>query len=89
LAGKLLAIRTRLGLTQPQLIKQLPYRQSPLYPSAISEYEAGKREPPALILLAYARLAGVLVETLVDDDIELPDVISVPPRKRVGDVKRT
>lgn len=72
LAGKLLAIRTRLELTQPQLIARLPYRQSPLYPSAISEYEAGKREPPALILLAYAKLAGVSTDTLIDDSVDLP-----------------
>src|SRR5436305_892352 len=89
LAAKLLTVRTRLGLTQPQLIKRLNYRRSPLYPSAISEYEQGKREPPALILLAYARLAGVSVETLIDDDMELPEVIPAPRRgKRMGDVKR-
>ena len=89
LAAKLLTVRTRLGLTQPQLIKRLGYRKSPLYPSAISEYEAGKREPPALILLAYARLAGVSVETLIDDELDLPDVIPAPHRRgRVGDVTR-
>ena len=88
LAAKLRAVRQALGLSQAGLIERLSYR-STLYPSAISEYEAGKREPPALLLLAYARLAGVSVETLIDDDEDLPEVIPAPHRRgRVGDVKR-
>lgn len=40
--------------------------------SSISEYESGKREPSSLILLQYARLAGVHLEDLVDDQEDLP-----------------
>lgn len=41
--------------------------------SRISEYESGKREPSLLILLAYARVARVHLETLIDDEATLPD----------------
>jgi hypothetical protein len=38
----------------------------------ISEYERGKREPSLWVLLAYARVAGIHLEDLIDDDIDLP-----------------
>jgi transcriptional regulator with XRE-family HTH domain len=39
----------------------------------ISEYESGRREPSLWVLLAYAQLAGVHLENIVDDNLELPD----------------
>ena len=71
LGRKLALIRTRLGLTQPELIKALGVKGEPLYPSSISLYEQGKREPPLLVLLKYARLADVTMEQLVDDKMKL------------------
>ena len=41
--------------------------------SRVSEFELGRREPSLLTLLAYARVAGVHLEVLVDDDIPLPN----------------
>jgi len=41
--------------------------------SAISNFELGTREPDLLVVLHYARLAGVLVETLIDDELNLPE----------------
>lgn len=38
----------------------------------ISEYELDKRQPPLRVLLAYARVAGVHLEVLVDDKLDLP-----------------
>lgn len=38
----------------------------------ISKYELDKNEPPLMILLAYAKLAQVHLEEIVDDDIDLP-----------------
>ncbi len=38
----------------------------------ISEYELGKREPSLCVLLAYARVAGIHMEDLVDDNLALP-----------------
>ena len=73
LARKLALIRLRLGLSQTQLVEALNYKASPLYASQISNFEQGKREPPLMVLLAYARLADVSMECLVDDRMKLPD----------------
>jgi transcriptional regulator with XRE-family HTH domain len=78
LAAKLLQVRAALGLTQDEMLKRLNYRKSPLYASQISDFEQGKREPPVLVLLKYARVAGVPMEWLVDDDLELPSVLPLP-----------
>jgi transcriptional regulator with XRE-family HTH domain len=43
-----------------------------IVPGQISEFETGKREPSLIVLLRYARLAGVCVDTLIDDDLGLP-----------------
>jgi len=40
--------------------------------ASISGYERGEREPPLPVLLAYARLAKVSVERLIDDELDLP-----------------
>jgi transcriptional regulator with XRE-family HTH domain len=40
--------------------------------TAISGYELGTSEPSLLVLLKYARLAGVPMEVLVDDELNLP-----------------
>jgi len=57
-----------LGMSQGEIAKALgvPNRAS------ISGYERGDREPPLPTLLAYARLAKVSVESLIDDDMTLP-----------------
>lgn len=83
LATKLLQIRAALGLTQEEMLKRLAYRKSPLYASQISDFEQGKREPPVLVLLQYARAAGVPMEWLIDDDLDLPDILP-PPREVEG-----
>lgn len=72
LASKLLQIRTQLSLTQEQMLERLNYRKSPLYASQISDFEQGKREPPLLVLLHYSRVAGVPMEVLVDDELNIP-----------------
>jgi hypothetical protein len=38
----------------------------------ISKYELDRNEPPLMVLLAYARVAQVHLEVIVDDDIDLP-----------------
>jgi transcriptional regulator with XRE-family HTH domain len=40
-------------------------------PTLISMYEHNRRQPPLNILLAYARIAGVPLEQIVDDELEL------------------
>jgi len=50
-----------------------------VYQPHISSWEKGKREPDLLSLLAYARAAGICVEVLIDDKLELP--LELPPKK--------
>jgi transcriptional regulator with XRE-family HTH domain len=71
LGEKLLLIRQALGLSQNQLIKRLGFEE--LVQGTISAFESGGREPSLLVLLAYARMANVTVEALIDDDLDLPD----------------
>ena len=71
LARKLTQIRKNLGLSQTEIVKALRYKASPLRASQISNYEQGKREPPLMLLLAYARLAGISTDALIDDNVEL------------------
>lgn len=72
LAQKLHTIREALDLTQEEMIRRLGCERIPLYPASISQYEKGKREPPLLVLLQYARIAGVSVDVLIDDELNLP-----------------
>jgi transcriptional regulator with XRE-family HTH domain len=71
LAEKLLQIRLALGLSQTELLKRLGVEDLIVY-NQISRYENGKREPPLRILLAYARLARVSTDVLIDDEMDLP-----------------
>jgi pyrimidine operon attenuation protein/uracil phosphoribosyltransferase len=40
---------------------------------------AGEREPALHVLLKYARIAGVCLDVLVDDDLDLPDRLPAKP----------
>ncbi len=73
LSKKLKQIRTRAGLSQSEIVKALNYKASPLRASQISHFESGKTEPNGLLLLAYARFAGVSTEVLIDDKMSLTD----------------
>jgi transcriptional regulator with XRE-family HTH domain len=70
LAKKLQQIRRSLGVSQGELVRQLGV-QALIEHTTISKYELNKNEPPLAILLAYARLVGVPVEQIIDDEIEL------------------
>lgn len=76
LAGKLLKIRSSLGLSQTELWRQLKLDEYLPY-TVISGYERGTREPAIDVLLKYARLAGVPMEVLADDDMDLPEPMAV------------
>jgi transcriptional regulator with XRE-family HTH domain len=77
LTEKLIRIRLALGLSQNDLIKRLDVA---LTQNRISEYERGTGEPPLPVLLRYARLAGVCVDVLIDDDLDLPDKLPSKPK---------
>lgn len=72
LAYKLREIRRRLDLSQQEMAERLQHVPSPPYPGLISRYEQGKAEPSLLVLLEYARFAGVSMDVLVDDKQNLP-----------------
>ena len=69
LGPKLLAVRKRLGLSQPQLAARLT--SFDIEYGRISTYERGYRVPNVLVLLDYARLGGIHIDDLVDDNREL------------------
>jgi transcriptional regulator with XRE-family HTH domain len=71
LAGKLVRIRSELNLSQSEMIRKLGFADY-LRQSHISAFELGTREPPLLVLLRYAQVAGLTMEMLVNDDTELP-----------------
>jgi transcriptional regulator with XRE-family HTH domain len=73
LAEKLLDVRMRLDLSQTQMVKRLGDAGERLQPGHISEFESGAREPSLPVLLQYARVAGVPMEVLVDDKLDLPN----------------
>jgi hypothetical protein len=71
LPDKLMLIRVKLGLTKPGLIAKLNIPKG-LTEDNITKYETGLGEPPLLVLLAYAKLAGVCCDILIDDARRLP-----------------
>jgi transcriptional regulator with XRE-family HTH domain len=70
LARKLLAIRNKLDVSQTEMARLLDLDVA--Y-TAVSGYELGTRQPDLLVLLRYARLAGVSTDVLIDDKLKLPD----------------
>lgn len=89
LGEKLLQIRTSLDLSQTQMWKKLEVEDYLPY-TVISGYERGVREPSLEIVLKYARLIGVQMEVLVDDELNLPDClpVSVKAKKQSRRVPR-
>jgi transcriptional regulator with XRE-family HTH domain len=72
LAAKLLEIRTKLGLTQQQMFERLGDTGTRLYARHVDDYEKDRRIPHLEVVLAYARAAGVSMEEIVDDTLDLP-----------------
>ncbi|HEV8431411.1 MAG TPA: helix-turn-helix transcriptional regulator [Pyrinomonadaceae bacterium] len=70
LSHKLLAIRRRLGKSQTEMARALELK---VHYSAVSNFELGTREPDLIVVLRYARLAGVPMENIVDDELSLPE----------------
>jgi transcriptional regulator with XRE-family HTH domain len=71
LAEKLRTIREALGLSQTEMLRRLGAEERMAY-YRISEFESGKGEPSLIILLEYARAAGVSTDVLIDDRLDLP-----------------
>ena len=82
LAEKLLQIRLTLELSQSDMLRRLGFEDALDY-KRISEYELDKNEPPLAVLLSYARVAGVCMDALVDDELDLPDKLPAKPKHKV------
>lgn len=85
LAEKLLRIRQTLRLSQNGMIRRMDLHDA-ISQAHVSEYERGEREPPLKVLLHYARAANVYVDTLIDDEIDLPE--KLPPRRKSMGVRK-
>jgi len=68
-----------MGLSQNGMTKYLGIENS-IPRDYISAYERGTREPPLPILLQYARAAGVWVDVLIDDELDLPAKLPSTPK---------
>lgn len=84
LPEKLLHIRRTLNATQEEMAGRLGFRE--ITREYISGFELGKREPPLPVLLRIARLAGVYVDVLIDDEVDLPH--DLPMRAKTGSDRR-
>ena len=78
LAEKLRQVRLALGLSQSEMLNRLGFD---IHYTRISEYELGKNEPALPILLRYARVAGVTVDVLIDDEMDLPAKLPAKPKR--------
>src|SRR5215208_4345095 len=83
-------IRLTLDYSQSTLLKTLGFEKELSY-TRISVYELDKTDPPLPVLVEYARVAGVHLEFIVDDRLNLPEILpgklmydawNKPPPKR-------
>lgn len=74
LAEKLKLIRENLNLSQVEIVERLHPEVTGISQNILTNIELGKREPNLLLLLEYARLAGVSVDMLIDDEVDLPKI---------------
>ena len=81
LSEKLIQIRSVLGLSQNEILSRMGITDR-LNRDDISKYERGVREPSLIVILRYARVAGVCLDVLVDDDLDLPAKLPAKPKHR-------
>ncbi|HEY9403576.1 MAG TPA: helix-turn-helix transcriptional regulator [Pyrinomonadaceae bacterium] len=79
LPEKLLQIRLALELSQDGMLQRLGLKEK-FSRTTISAYEVGTGQPPLPVLLEYARAAGVWVDVLIDDQLDLPDRLPSNPK---------
>lgn len=85
LAEKLRQIRVLLGYRLEEMAQALAkVKKSPPDKSYIHRFESGIREPSLLVLLEYAKVSGVTLEALVDDEIDLPEYLPLKPRSKLA-----
>ena len=94
LTEKLLEIRLGLGLSQNGMLVKLGLDDLK-FRSSISSYERGDSQPDLITLLKYARAAGVCLDVIADDKLDLPKTLPGVPahqttgKKAAGSKKKT
>ena len=78
LAEKLLQVRRALALSQDDMVRSLGLIGE-IDRNYVSKFERGTHEPNLLVLLQYARVAGVCVDVLIDDQQDLPPSLPTTP----------
>jgi transcriptional regulator with XRE-family HTH domain len=78
LTEKLVQIRVGLGLSQNGMLVRLGLDDQK-FRSSISSYELGGSQPDLITLLKYARAAGVCLDVIADDKLDLPKKLPGTP----------
>lgn len=79
LGAKLAEIRRKLRLSQNEMLRHMGLSDK-LTREELSAYERGVREPTLLTLLRYAQAAGIYVDALIDDEVDLPKKLPCTPK---------
>lgn len=85
LGEKLSTIRNSFGMSQNEMLRHLAMHDE-FTQAELSAYERGVREPPLHVLLGFARAAGVWMDVLVDDALDLPN--RLPSKQKHAGVTR-
>jgi transcriptional regulator with XRE-family HTH domain len=72
IAEKLLKIRTKLRLSQSGMASALEKHGVKVDGSYVARYELGLRVPGLLTVRAYAKITGMPMDKMVDDELDLP-----------------
>lgn len=86
LGEKIVEIRRQLGLSQNGLIRHLGLSDE-LFQGDISAFELGNRTPDLRTLLLLSQAAGIYVDVLIDDSVDLPKKLPADPKSE--GVRRT
>jgi transcriptional regulator with XRE-family HTH domain len=75
LPAKLHYIREALGLSQDGMVEMIKGRGAAgqMDRSYVSGWESGDREPTLEVLLRYSEIAGVWLNSILDDEVDLPN----------------
>jgi hypothetical protein len=66
-----------MSLSQNGLIRRLGF-EGILVQASISGYESGTREPPLPVLLRYSEISGIWVNSIINDDMDIPEKLPYP-----------
>lgn len=81
LAKKLKRIRDGLGVGQAEMARLLTTPQAAPDGAMISRFERGEREPNLFVIVAYARLAKISTDVLIDDAWSIGDLVKEMPKR--------